>query len=65
MLLAETTKGRVVEVTPDGRTAWEWVHESYGSTVSGVADVHRHDLTQQQVASWACSQVDSGPSSSQ
>lgn len=57
MFLAETTKGRVVEVTPDGRTAWEWVHESYGSTVSGVADIHRHDFTRQQVASWACSQA--------
>lgn len=59
MLLAETSKGRVVEVTPDGRTAWEWVHESYGGKVSAAADVDRHNLTREDIASWSCSSVDS------
>jgi len=65
MLLAETSKGRIVEVTPDGRTAWEWVHEPYGSKVSAAPDVSRLDLTLEDVASWPCSSVDSTGASAQ
>ena len=68
MLLAETSKGRIVEVTPDGRTAWEWVHESPESDDSKVlpaGDADRPNLTRNDVAPWSCSSVDSLSTSNQ
>jgi hypothetical protein len=58
LLLAETTKGRFVEVTPDGRTAWEWVNKSSGPTVPSAADVHLYTITVNEVSSWSCSSDD-------
>jgi hypothetical protein len=60
MLLTEAQKGRVVEVSPSGRTVWEWTHRSsYNSKVPAVAKATRVDLTREEVASWPCSSVDS------
>lgn len=56
MLLTESRAGRVVEVTPDGRTAWEWIQEPYSaSKVPVVSKATRYDLTQSDVATWPCS----------
>jgi hypothetical protein len=59
MLLTESMAGRVVEVTPDGRTAWEWVQESYnGTQVPVVTKGTRYDLRKSEVAKWPCSPAD-------
>ena len=56
LLLTESRAGRVVEVTPDGRTAWEWIHEPYSSSqVPVVTGASYHDLTRNRVRSWSCS----------
>lgn len=59
LLLTEGQAGRVVEVGPDGRTVWEWVHAPYDAdhTVA-VQQGARYDLTAADVASWPCSSVD-------
>ncbi len=60
MLLTEARAGRVVEVDTSGRTVWEWVHRSTsGSKVPIVTKSSRHKLTQEDVASWPCSSIDS------
>jgi hypothetical protein len=60
MLLTEARSGRVVEVTADGRTVWEWIHEPYSdSLVPLVTKATRVDVTREEVASWPCSSVDS------
>lgn len=60
MLLSESRAGRVVEVNPDGRTVWEWIHKpTDDSRVPAVTKATRLDLTQDEVASWDCSLVDS------
>lgn len=66
MLLTESVAGRVVEVTPDGRTVWEWIHEPYGdASVASVTKASRRDLTPDEVASWPCTSVDSVRTSDQ
>lgn len=56
LLLTEAEAGRVVEVTPDGRTVWDWVVEPYSeSRVPYVARGARLDVTREQVAGWPCS----------
>lgn len=60
LLLVESRAGRVVEVGPRGPTVWEWVHEPYNETrVPIVTGAKRYGVTQEQVASWPCSSVDS------
>jgi hypothetical protein len=59
MLLTEATTGRVVEVSPNGRAVWEWIHEPYGTRVPSVTKATRVDLTREEVASWPCFSVDS------
>ncbi len=66
MLLVERDAGRVVEVAPDGRTVWEWVHpqtvwevHSDEPRVPIVAGAHRYDLSRREAASWSCSSADS------
>jgi hypothetical protein len=55
MLLTEGRAGRVVEVTPDGRTVWEWIHEPYDeSRAVEVTEGTRYQLTHEQVAAWPC-----------
>lgn len=55
LLLTEAEAGRVVEVAPDGRTVWEWVHApSDSSTVPSVTKGTRVDLTDSDLASWPC-----------
>lgn len=62
ILLSESSAGRVAEVTPDGQTAWEWVHSPYEeSKVPVVTKATRHDLTREEVASWPCSSGDTTP----
>jgi hypothetical protein len=62
LLLTEGQAGRVVEVGPDGRTVWEWVHAPYSAdhTVA-VQQGARYDLTAADVASWPCSPPDAPP----
>lgn len=56
LLLTESRAGRVVEVAPDGRTVWEWIHEPYNdSLVAEVYQSERYDFPPQKVASWPCS----------
>lgn len=59
LLLTESLAGRIVEVAPDGRTVWEWVHPPYdeANTVE-ITGATRHDLTAEDVASWPCSPTD-------
>jgi hypothetical protein len=60
MLLTESFASRVVEVAPDGRVVWDWVHETSGnSKVPEVTEGTRYDLTRVDVASWPCSSADS------
>jgi len=55
LLLTEASAGRAIEVNPDGRLVWEWIHEPPdGGRVPSVSKVTRHDLTREEVASWAC-----------
>lgn len=56
LLLTESQAGRVVEVGPDGRTVWEWIHEPSGpSTVPSVTKGARVDVPRRRVESWPCS----------
>lgn len=56
LLLVESEAGRVVEVTGDGRTVWEWIVPAYDERlVPYVSDARRVDVTRQDVASWPCS----------
>lgn len=56
LLLTESNAGRVVEVTPGGRTVWEWVAEPYDdSSVPVVTEGTRYPMTREQVAGWPCS----------
>jgi hypothetical protein len=56
LLLAETKAGRAVEITPDGRTAWEVVRTPYNnSKVPRVPGAARVDLTREDVSDWPCS----------
>lgn len=58
MLLSETTRGRAVEVSPDGKTVWEWVRAPVdNSRVPLVTKASRHDLTREDVADWPCSSI--------
>ena len=60
MLLTEAQKGRVIEVSPNGKNVWEWVHESsHNSKVPAVSKATRVGITREEVASWPCSSVDS------
>lgn len=55
MLLVESVAGRVVEVTPDGRTAWEWIVEPYDEEfVPWVTGAERVPITAEDVAGWTC-----------
>lgn len=60
LLLTESSAGRIVEVAPNGRTLWEWVHAPYDdSKVPVITKAARHDLTRKEVAAWPCSSLDS------
>lgn len=60
LLLVEFDAGRAVEVTPNGRTAWEWIVEPYDRDhTPPVADATRVHLTPAQIAAWPCSPGDS------
>ncbi|PQJ36509.1 hypothetical protein BSZ35_14365 [Salinibacter sp. 10B] len=59
MLLTEASAGRVVEVAPDGRTVWEWVHSPFtDSKVPVVTEATRYDLSREDIADWSCSSVE-------
>lgn len=56
LLVTESRAGRVLEVTPEGRTVWEWVTTPYNSaSVAEVSEGTRYDLTPEEVAAWPCS----------
>lgn len=55
VLLTEGRTGRIVEVSPDGATLWEWIAEPYDAWhVVEVTEGSRYDLTPDQVAQWPC-----------
>ena len=55
MLLTESQAGRVVEVAPDGRTVWEWVHQPFDDdSVAEVSEGTRYPVTSEQVEQWPC-----------
>lgn len=61
LLLTESRAGRIVEVTTEGRTVWEWVTGLYDeSRVPEVSEGTRYDLTAEDVASWPCSRTGRG-----
>ena len=56
LLLTEAWAGRIVEVDPQGRTVWEWIHEPYDiNHVPWVQEGTRYRLTREDVAKWPCS----------
>lgn len=60
LLISESTAGRVLEVNPNGKIVWEWVHEPNEQLeVPSVSRATRVNLTRKDVASWPCSSVDS------
>ncbi|WP_263841697.1 arylsulfotransferase family protein [Salinibacter sp.] len=62
MLLTESRAGRVVEVTPEGRTVWEWIIEPYSDRyVPAVTQATRYALSRTDVAAWPCSSVEATP----
>ena len=59
MLLTENHSGRIVEVAPDGRTVWEWIHAPHdGSMVPAVQEGTRYDLPPDTLDSWPCASKD-------
>ena len=66
ILMTEENAGRIVEVSPDGRTVWEWFPKSvWDSRVPATMKGTRYDLTKEQVASWPCSSVSSSENTQQ
>lgn len=60
LLLTEGRPGRVVEVAPDGRTVWEWIHEPFdASRAVEVTEGTRYDLAPEEVALWPCAKAES------
>lgn len=60
MLITESVAGRALEISQDGRTVWEWIHEpTDDSKVPTLTKAVRVNLTEDDVASWPCSSVDS------
>lgn len=60
MLLTEAQGGRVLEVTPDGRTVWSWIKEPYSpSRGLLVTEATRYPLTREDVSTWPCSSIGS------
>lgn len=56
LLLTESTAGRVIEVTRDGRLVWEWIQPSYnGTRVPVVYWAERYNLSREEVSPWPCS----------
>jgi len=56
MLLTEANAGRVLEVTPDGRTVWKWEKAPYDRTqVPAVTKAMRYRLERDAIATWPCS----------
>jgi hypothetical protein len=55
LLLTEGQAGRLIEVSPEGRTVWEWIQEPYdGSKAVEVTEGTRYHLTREQIAAWDC-----------
>lgn len=55
LLLTEARAGRIVEVSPEGETVWEWVSPPYDSSfVPEVPEGTRYPLTRDSVADWPC-----------
>jgi len=66
MLLTESETGRAVEVDPEGRIVWEWIHKpTEDGKIPSITKATRVDLTREEVASWPCSSVDSISTSAQ
>ncbi len=59
LLLTENHASRVVEVTPEGQTIWEWVKAPYSDTqVPSVQEGTRYAFSPAEVESWDCSSKD-------
>lgn len=61
LLLVESEAGRVVEVSPDGRTVWEWGADVYEEAfVPWVTGALRYPIGPEDVAAWRCRGEDRG-----
>lgn len=57
LLLTEAVTGRVVEVTPEGRTIWEWIVPPYDEKlVPNVTEATRVQIGRERVSRWPCSE---------
>lgn len=65
LFITEANAGRVVEVTPEGRTAWEWIHKPVGDSRVPVVEGTHYDLTKEDVASWPCSSASTSENTEQ
>ena len=62
LLLTEAQAGRVAEVSPDGETVWEWIHEPVGEgRVAPVTGARRYPFAKERVESWPCSPGEASP----
>lgn len=56
LLLTEAAAGRILEVTPEGESVWEWIVEPYDEyRTPFVSKGYRLDLTEDDVGEWPCS----------
>ncbi len=52
-LITEARAGRVFEVTPEGETVWEWIHQPFDENdVSEIHEGTRYSIEEQDVAGW-------------
>ena len=65
LFLTEANAGRIVEVTPDGQTVWEWIHEPVGDSRVPIVQGSHYDLSKEDVASWPCSSVNTSDNTQQ
>lgn len=55
IFLVESEAARILEVSPDGRTVWEWVNSPYNeATVPEILDAKHYNYTEERIESWRC-----------
>lgn len=55
LLIVEARAGRVFEVTAEGTTVWQWIHQRYDKKrVAEVLEGTRYPFSPEQVSAWPC-----------